>query len=160
MLRPITGRCVVLLQSHQQFMTCLDSRYFHGMKIRGVNIGGCVCCIVTADRTDVSFASSLNENKNDDVVMEKKKNTDEMRVVIADVITHTTRPKTQSDDTDNGDSGDRGGGGGGELDDVKMDEVSTVTATGQLHEISTVTATGQLHELLSVIGSKRNIHAD
>ncbi len=79
-----------------------------------MNIGGCVCSVVTADRTDIPFATS---DQNDDVMMNII--IDE-RVVTADVIT-----QTQSDYR-------RGGRG------ERLDGVATVTVNQQLHEVASV----------------------
>jgi len=79
-----------------------------------VNIGGCVCSVVTADRTDIPFATS---DQNDDVMMNVI--IDE-RVVTADVTT-----QTQSDHR-------RGGRG------ERLDGVETVTVNQQLHEVASV----------------------
>ena len=53
-LRP-QGRCVILIQSYQHLIACLDSKYFENINITGVNIGGYVCAIVTAVRTNECF---------------------------------------------------------------------------------------------------------
>lgn len=58
MLRPSTGRCVLLVQSHQHLVACLDSAYFSGIKVIGVNIGGYICTVVTAQRTSKEFELS------------------------------------------------------------------------------------------------------
>lgn len=55
MLVPGVGRCVVLAQTHQQLVSCLDSVYFTDITTRGVNIGGYVCAVVMAKRSDVVF---------------------------------------------------------------------------------------------------------
>ena len=58
-LRPTTGRCVLLVQSHQHLVACLDSVYFSDIKVVGVNIGGYICSIVTAQRSKVEFQSVM-----------------------------------------------------------------------------------------------------
>ena len=80
-----------------------------------MNIGGCVCSVVTADRTDIPFATS---DQNDDVMMNII--IDE-RVVTSDVTTQTQ----QSDHR-------RGGRG------ERLDGVETVTVNQQLHEVASV----------------------
>lgn len=58
MLRTTTGRCVLLIQSHQHLVACLDSAYFCNIKVMGVNIGGYICSVVLAQRTSKVFELS------------------------------------------------------------------------------------------------------
>ena len=59
-LRP-GGRTVILIQSYQHLLACLDSVYFSCQEtsVRGVNIGGYVCVIITAVRSSVEFRQPL-----------------------------------------------------------------------------------------------------
>lgn len=50
-----TGRIVLLVQSHQQIISCLDSIYFEHTKVYPVNISGYIACVITTNRTDVEF---------------------------------------------------------------------------------------------------------
>ncbi len=59
MLAPSVGRCVVLAQTHQQLAVCLDSVYFSHLATRVVNIGGYVCYVVTARRSEVVFRTPV-----------------------------------------------------------------------------------------------------
>ena len=65
LLRPNTGRCVVLVQSHQNLAVSLDSVYFSDVKITGVNIGGYICSVATAQRTAVVFKESISPELNE-----------------------------------------------------------------------------------------------
>lgn len=65
MLRPGSGRCVLLVQSHQHLVSCLDSVYFSQITITGVNIGGYICSIVTAQRTERLFKESISAELNE-----------------------------------------------------------------------------------------------
>lgn len=60
LLRPSVGRVVLLVQSHQHLAACLDSVYFRDIAVRGVNIGGYICSVVTANRTDRVFVPTFN----------------------------------------------------------------------------------------------------
>jgi len=52
-LVPSTGRVAILIQSHQHLVAVLDSQYFCDVAVRGANIGGFICSVVTAKRTGV-----------------------------------------------------------------------------------------------------------
>lgn len=45
-----------MLQNYQHLMSCLNCMYFQDIKLRGVNIGGLVCAMVTFQRSDQPFA--------------------------------------------------------------------------------------------------------
>lgn len=54
-LVPNIGRAVFLALSSQQLKVCLDSIYVKNIRIRAVNIGGNVGCIVVAERSSEVF---------------------------------------------------------------------------------------------------------
>ena len=60
LLRPGCGRVVLLVQSHQHLAACLDSVYFNDIKVVGVNIGGYICSVVTANRTSRVFVPTFS----------------------------------------------------------------------------------------------------
>lgn len=73
MLRLGSGRCVLLVQSHQHLVSCLDSVYFTDVRIRGVNVGGYICSVVTARRTEQVFVESRSEALNEMAVGEEER---------------------------------------------------------------------------------------
>jgi hypothetical protein len=56
----------VLVQTHQNLLVSLDSVYFTEVAVRGVNIGGYVCSVVTARRTERVFVESFSPELNDE----------------------------------------------------------------------------------------------
>jgi hypothetical protein len=62
MLTPGTGRAIFLSQGTQHLLTCLDSKYFLPILLtnRVVNIGGFICNIVVAARSDVVFVTPIS----------------------------------------------------------------------------------------------------
>jgi hypothetical protein len=54
-LCPSSGRVCFLLQAHQHLVSVLDSIYFCDTFVRGVNVGGFVCSLVTANRSPLVF---------------------------------------------------------------------------------------------------------
>jgi hypothetical protein len=65
LLRLGTGRCVFLVQSHQNLVCCLDSVYFTDMHVRGINVGGYICSVVTARRTGRVYVESRSAALNE-----------------------------------------------------------------------------------------------
>ena len=65
-----------LIQSHQHLISCLDSVYFTDTRTIGVNIGGFVCSVVVAQRTErvfqESLSAALNEVEKEGIVGKKR----------------------------------------------------------------------------------------
>jgi len=59
-LRPSTGRCVLLSQTLQRLQVCLDSRFFAHFRSREVNVGGYLCYLVTATRSEAVWTSDAD----------------------------------------------------------------------------------------------------
>lgn len=59
--RPGTARIVLLVQSHQQVISCMDSIYFHDTHILPVNISGYIGCLITSRRTEVTFKPIIRQ---------------------------------------------------------------------------------------------------
>jgi len=66
-LRPSCGRVVLLVQSHQHLAACLDSVYFSNITVMGVNIGGYICSVVTANRTSRVFVPTYTTPMEDKI---------------------------------------------------------------------------------------------
>lgn len=55
---------MLLAQTHQQLMACLDSHYFRNISMRPVNISGYICAVIVAERSSIAFvAPQKNEKK-------------------------------------------------------------------------------------------------
>lgn len=67
-LRPASGRVVLLVQSHQHLAACLDSVYFSDITVIGVNIGGYICSVVTANRTSRVYVPTFTTPIEDKIV--------------------------------------------------------------------------------------------
>ena len=55
LLRRSSGRCAIISQTYEQLLSCLDSVYFTDIKVRGINVGGYVCALITAKRSGAEF---------------------------------------------------------------------------------------------------------
>lgn len=64
-LRPNEGRCVLLTQTTQQLVACLDSEYFEAGKteVRWANIGGLLCAFVCATRSAKEYSPAIFEKQ-------------------------------------------------------------------------------------------------